>query len=211
MPESRSAPRRTRYHHGRLREAMVEAATLLAHEVGPHQVTVSEAARRAGVSSGAPFRHFPDRTALMTAVAEEAMRRFKVEVDTALAAARDDPPLEQLRALGVAFLHWATRSPSHFKVISDRALIDFEGSEVLVGLNAEIQGQMEAILLAARAAGQIQDGPLADLQLGARAMVYGLARMAVDGQLPQWGVGAEEVEMRLTTALDQYVEGLARV
>jgi AcrR family transcriptional regulator len=207
-----SAPPRRRdgYHHGRLREAMVEATVALIEEVGPERVTVREAARRAGVSSGAPFRHFPNKTALMTAVAEEAMRWFQATTERALEDAQGDPPLEQLRALGAAFLDWAIRGPTHFKVISDRALIDFEGSPTLRAINAQIQGRMEAILLAARAAGQLRDGDIADLQLGARAMVYGLARMAVDGQLPQWGVDPADAEARLLGALDQYVDGLAK-
>jgi len=189
---------------------MVEATVALIEALGPERVTVREAARRAGVSSGAPFRHFPNKTALMTAVAEEAMLRFQAETERALEDARDDPPLEQLRALGAAFLGWAIRSPTHFKVISDRALIDFEGSASLRTINARIQGRMEAVLRAAQAANQLKDGDIQDLVLGARAMVYGLARMAVDGQLPQWGVGPEDVEARLLGALDQYVEGLAR-
>jgi AcrR family transcriptional regulator len=123
-----SAARRDGYHHGRLREAMVEATVALIEELGPERVTVREAARRAGVSSGAPFRHFPNKTALMTAVAEEAMRRFQAEVARALAGARSETPFGRLRALGLAFLHWAIRNPTHFKVISDRSLIEFEGS-----------------------------------------------------------------------------------
>jgi AcrR family transcriptional regulator len=203
------APARPRYHHGRLREAMIEATIALIEEAGPEHVTVREAARRAGVSSGAPFRHFPSRTALMTAVAEEAMRRFLVEIAAALAEAGVAPPLQKLRGLGVAFLHWAMRNPTHFRIISDRSLIAFEGSERLRQANAGIQALMADLLRAARDAGELRDGDLGDLMLSARAQVYGLARMAVDGQLPQWGVGAAEVEARLLAAMDHYLAGLA--
>jgi AcrR family transcriptional regulator len=202
--------RRARYHHGRLRAAMIEATVALIEEVGPSQVTVREAARRAGVSSGAPFRHFPSRTALMTAVAEEAMRRFLAEIAAALAEAGDAAPLVRFRALGVAFLRWAVRNPTHFRVISDRSLIDFEGSIVLREANAALQGAMTALLTSAREAGELIDGDLPDLMLSARAQVYGLARMASDGQLPQWGVAADAAEARLTAAMDLYVQGLQR-
>ena len=203
--------RRARYHHGRLREAMIEAAVALVEEVGPEQVTVREAARRAGVSSGAPFRHFPSRTALMTAVAEEAMRRFLAEIAAALAEAGEAPPLVRFRALGVAFLRWAARNPTHFRVISDRSLIDFEGSGVLREANAALQSAMAALLTSAREAGELIDGDLADLMLSARAQVYGLARMACDGQLPQWGVTPAETETRLMAAMDLYVAGLGKL
>ena len=70
-------PRRDRhgYHHGDLRRVLVAEALQLAAEGGLDAVNIREAARRAGVSPGAPFRHFADRQALLTAVAEEAQRR----------------------------------------------------------------------------------------------------------------------------------------
>ncbi len=73
------------YHHGDLRRVLIEAALQLAGEGGAAAVSVREAARRAGVSPGAPFRHFPSRDALMTAVAGEAQQRFRAEISAALA------------------------------------------------------------------------------------------------------------------------------
>ncbi len=61
------------YHHGNLREALVEAALVLIAEGGPASFTIAEAARRAGVSPGAPYRHFRDAEALL---AEVALRGF---------------------------------------------------------------------------------------------------------------------------------------
>src|SRR5713226_4202940 len=75
------------YHHGDLKRVLVDAALRLAEEGGAEGVSVREAARRAGVSPGAPFRHFPNRVALLTAVAEEAQRRFRAEIDAALSEA----------------------------------------------------------------------------------------------------------------------------
>jgi AcrR family transcriptional regulator len=62
------------YHHGNLREALVEAALALIGETGPAGLTIAEAARRAGVSPGAPYRHFRDAEALL---AEVALRGFE--------------------------------------------------------------------------------------------------------------------------------------
>src|SRR5260221_12179552 len=71
------APGPKPYHHGDLRRVLIDAALQLVGEGGADAVSVREAARRAGVSPGAPFRHFPSRDALMNAVAEEAQRRFR--------------------------------------------------------------------------------------------------------------------------------------
>src|SRR4051812_19393848 len=106
------------YHHGDLRRVLVEAALRLAAEGSPDDISVREAARRAGVSPGAPFRHFASRDALMTAVAEEAQRRFHAEIAAALAEVPSDDPLQQFRQLGRAYLRWALHNPAHFEIIS---------------------------------------------------------------------------------------------
>src|SRR5450631_2667654 len=105
------------YHHGDLKRVLIDAALQLVNEGGAEAVSVREAARRAGVSPGAPFRHFPSRDALMMAVAEEAQRRFRAEIDVALAAAPAHDPLARFRCFGLAYLRWAMRNPAHFEII----------------------------------------------------------------------------------------------
>src|SRR5258708_19639499 len=105
-------------HHGDLKRVLMDAALRLVEEGGIEAVNVREAARRAGVSPGAPFRHFESRDALLTAVAEEAQRRFRVEIEAALAAAPAGDPLARFRCIGLAYLRWAVRNPAHFEIIS---------------------------------------------------------------------------------------------
>src|SRR3954466_14564791 len=114
------APAPKPYHHGDLRRVLIDAALQLVGEGGPDAVSVREAARRAGVSPGAPFRHFPSRDALMNAVAEEAQRRFRAEIEAALAAAPAGGPLGRFRCLGLAYLRWAMKNPTHSEIISTR-------------------------------------------------------------------------------------------
>lgn len=210
-PPSRrgSAPATPRpYHHGNLRQALVDAALAIARDSGLEAVTVREAGKRAGVSSGAPFRHFPSKMALMTAVAEEAMQRFRDEIAAELERAAGLPALERFRALGTAYLHWVIRNPTHFEVISVRRLIDFEGSELLVRLNDEIRGIMLALLTEAHGDGALRGDNVERLALQARAFVYGLVRMWVDGQFAQWG-GEAQAEALMQQSLDDYVALLA--
>jgi AcrR family transcriptional regulator len=201
------APRQ-RYHHGRLREALIEATLQLLEEGGPERVTVREAGKRAGVSSGAPFRHFPTRTALLTAVAEQAMGRFRAEIDRALDQADADDPLARFRAVGTAYLRWAFANPTHFRVISDRSLIDLEGSEIFRRHNAEIRGLMDELLSEATQRGMMRPLDMTLVPLAVRALVYGLARMHVDGHLAQWSVAPDEAERRLQAALDLVIGSL---
>lgn len=198
------------YHHGRLREAMIEATIGLIEESGPENVTMREAARRAGVSSAAPFRHFPNKTALMTAVAEEAMRRLRAEIDRTLAAVADQDPLVRLSALGKAYLVWVVRNPTHFKVMSDRRIIDFEGSEPLMSGTRAIQIEMEKALQDAADQGLLRTDDLTGVRLDSRAITYGVARMYVDGQLRQWNVEDGDAEKVMADVLRRFIHAIAR-
>jgi AcrR family transcriptional regulator len=188
---------RAGYHHGRLREAMVEAAVALIEEVGPYAVTVREVARRAGVSPGAPFRHFPTRMALLTAVAEEAMQRFQAEIAGALGPVAGADVRTRMTTVARAYLTWAIRNPTHFKVISNRDLIDYAGSSTLMGINAQTHALLHALFSEAAAAGLLRSDDVDAQVLLARGAVYGLARMAADGHLAPAADPLSQVEPAL--------------
>ena len=196
------------YHHGDLRRALVDAALHLAAEGA--EVSVREAARRAGVSPGAPFRHFPSRDALMTAVAVEAQRRFRSEIELALAAAPPDDPLAQVRSLGLGYLRWAMKNPAHFEIISTGKYFDHDAAGELSKDNAEIIAMMARLLGEAAARGKLRQGDLKRTRIAARALVYGFARMLIDGHFPRWGVADDEVEPMAEGILDLFIDGIAK-
>lgn len=200
-------PARRGYHHGRLREAMVEAAVALIEEVGPYAITVREVARRAGVSPGAPFRHFPNRTALLTAVAEDAMRRFQAKIAAAMATVDGADVQTRMRTVGLAYLAWAVRNPTHFKVISNRDLIDYAGSSTLMGINAQTHALLDGLFREAQAGGHLRGDDIGGYVLASRALVYGLARMAADGHLPPAQAGEDSLQS-LATALELFLAGV---
>src|SRR5713101_8147875 len=90
------------YHHGNLREALLEAAIRLIAEVGPTAFTLREVARRAGVSHNAPYRHFRDRDDLMAAVAAQGFRELKRAM---LDASKPQlTALDRLKRSGLAYI-----------------------------------------------------------------------------------------------------------
>ena len=112
---------RRSYHHGNLREALVDAALDLIAEKGPAGFTFAEAARQAGVSAAAPYRHFRDRDALMADVARRGFERF----EKALAAAWDEgrPTLRQaFERIGRAYLAFARNEPAYFSAMFESGL-----------------------------------------------------------------------------------------
>jgi AcrR family transcriptional regulator len=113
MRFSDPSQRRDSYHHGHLREALMEAALRLIAERGPAGFTFAEAARAAGVSAAAPYRHFRDRNALIAEIARLGFERFTAELETAWADGRPDP-LTAMENCGMAYLRFARREPAAY-------------------------------------------------------------------------------------------------
>ena len=146
----------------------------------------------------------------MTAVAEEAQRRFRAEIDATLAEAPADDPLQRFRKYGLAYLHWAMKNPAHFEIISSGRHFDHDGSEALSRDNAELIALTGRLLSDAFARGQLRISDLKQVQIAARALVYGFARMKIDGHFPRWGVAESEVERTAEAVLDLFIEGIAK-
>jgi AcrR family transcriptional regulator len=110
----RSSPRG--YHHGNLKEALVRAALELIAEKGPAGFTFADAARWAGVSPAAPYRHYRDRDALLADVAQRGFEAFAA----ALVKAWDDGRPSVLAAfdrLGKTYLDFAKREPAYYSAM----------------------------------------------------------------------------------------------
>lgn len=194
------------YHHGNLRQAFLDATLDLAAETGLDQVSLREVARRVGVSSGAPFRHFKDRRALMTAIAEEATRQLRIRVERDQQSAQGDA-LDRLKVLGRSFLEWALHHPTQFRLVSSRHLFDFDASPSLAQHFGAVRSMTLSLVTQAQQAGQLPVSvPCEQLGMALRASAYGLARMAVDGQLPQWGVPVSTEAQAAHSCLDLIVE-----
>lgn len=101
------------YHHGNLREALIDAALALVADKGPAAFTIAEAARLAGVSPAAPYRHFRDAEALMAEVALRGFERFAATLATAWNDGRPDP-LRAFEAVGRAYLAFARDEPAYY-------------------------------------------------------------------------------------------------
>jgi AcrR family transcriptional regulator len=105
--------RRESYHHGNLREVLIEAALALIAERGPAGFAFAEVARAAGVSPAAPYRHFRDRNALVAEIARQGFERFTADLERAWSGGRPDP-VAALENCGRAYLAFARRDPAAY-------------------------------------------------------------------------------------------------
>jgi len=169
------------YHHGNLREALLESAIRLIAEVGPTAFTLREVARRAGVSHNAPYRHFCDRDDLMAAVAAQGFGELTRAMIEAAAAKSD--PLERLKYAGLGYVTFALRRPEHFTVMFD-APVSKRKHPDSAAAGAEAFGTLQGFVKSCQDVGQLVSGDLREMSLLAWTMVHGIAKLAITGRLP---------------------------
>lgn len=177
---------RNRYHHGDLRAALLAAARRLVAEHGPDGFTMARAAREAGVSSGAPYRHFPDRAALMTALAQQGDEELRRRM--AAATAHIEDPLEAFRQQGIVYTRFAVEEPGWFRVMSMPEYITVSNDD------PEIQAFWAPFAQFIQA--HDPDAPLPPHHplmavFAGRALVHGLASLLVQGSLEPFGISRD--------------------
>lgn len=192
---------RGRYHHGDLRGALLAAALAVVRAEGIDQVKLSALATKLKVSSGAPFRHFATREALLVALAEDCAARMVTAMDVAAAACTD--PLEAHRARGVAYVRFVVEEPAALPLLSRPEIL--AASAVLQAQTAQQAAIMEPILgLSSRGTVSPELAKRAAGLLAAQCLTFGLAHMVRAGLLGDVSpADAERLAHELTGVLGE--------
>ena len=167
---------RKSYHHGNLREALLESAFGLVDSEGVEALSMRALARETGVSSAAPFRHFADKQLLLQAVAEKASINLQQKLDE---ATRDgDDALTQFRAMTVAYVRFAAEHPNLFRLVQSTSSVS---GAFLGEVSDERRLKLIALIYEGQNAGLIPEADPELIALSSEALTHGLARMIVDG------------------------------
>ena len=192
-----------KYHHGELKNALVEGTMEMAGSGGSTAVTLRAAARRAGVSHAAVYRHFENRLDLLAAAAAEAMNRLARALENAADSVDSDE--ERVQAIARAYLAWAARDPGAFRLAFCQELWDKtpypdlraasdRASRPVLDATSEISATPEA---ARRTAVSVW------------AHAHGMTELFLERQLTQGDLRLPEDS--ITAAADLLAEGVAQL
>ncbi|MDB4977265.1 MAG: TetR/AcrR family transcriptional regulator [Myxococcaceae bacterium] len=181
--EVRMVKKGDQYHHPDLREAMIRVAQELLETEGPSSWTVRAAARIAGVSSGAPYRHFADKDTLLAAVAARGFEDLRTEIASSLERATPDP-YGRFVALGEAYMSFAAARPGRYQIMFGRDILNRDlhpelcaaADRAFAALLEEVERAQSAKLLRA-------DGSARALASGLWSVVHGLSDLLLTGRL----------------------------
>ena len=194
--------KREKYHHGNLRSALIDAALELVSSEGAKRLSLRAVARRAGVSTAAPYRHFASRNALLAAVAEEGFRTLSAEIRGRASRASD--PLARLRESGVAYVLFATANPAHYRVMFNPEAVEAGDEPSYREAAAESLGLLLEAIQDCQAANVVRDDDPFRLALVAWSGMHGLASLVATRQVTVLGLGdpgVEEMARYVATAL----------
>ena len=172
--------RKQAYHHGDLRTALIEAGQRLLAERAADDLSLREVARAVGVSATAVYRHFPDKGALMHALALAGLSRLAAAQRAAAQAAGGGPA--GFSATGRAYVRFALENPALFRLI-----FSSPAPPGLLAGRLDDTGEAIAFLRANAAAAAPQGADALQVQaiaLGAWSAAHGLAMLMLDGQVP---------------------------
>ncbi len=197
---------RTGYHHGNLKEALLDAARRLIVEKGPDGFTLAEAARLAGVSPAAPYRHFKDRAEILGALAVAGFEDFSSALDEAWQNGRPDAVTAFTR-VGRAYLEFARKDPGAYKAMFEPgiSLKNTSGLRTARGRAFDVLRTSSAALLEGSSAKKLPPVDLMSIHIW--SMTHGVATLFAEGSLARGRVpiSAEDV---LESGVLVYLRGL---
>ncbi len=171
---------RENYHHGNLREALIESALGLIAKAGPNGFTLAEVARAVGVSGAAPYRHFRDRNALIGEIARQGFDRFAEQ----LFAAWDDGkpnPVGAIEAVARAYLGFARREPAFYAAMFEPGFSLDEDAALLASSERAFGVLRLAADAATRAMPAQSRPPALMVALHIWSMAHGVASLFIEG------------------------------
>ncbi|MBU0916634.1 MAG: TetR/AcrR family transcriptional regulator [Gammaproteobacteria bacterium] len=189
------------YHHGDLRNALIEAGLSALASQDASELSLRALARYLGVSANAVYRHFADKEALLSALAAEGFRRFARAQAEARAKSEQDP-----LATGMGYVHFAQQHPALFRLMFGSFTRSHEDAE-LQEAAIDAFGQL---LQDSRAPGQTGDIDEATMMLAiARwSLVHGLSHLLLEGQLGLFGAQGNQHDALIAAVLQASVGGM---
>ena len=183
-PVAATAPQRKRrnaYHHGNLRQALVDQAVRTIRTDGVDALTLRDVGAHLRVSRTALYRHFADKQALLVAVATEGFRAFRKELSDAWEEAGRGR--EGFLAQGRAYIRFAMENPSHYRVMFGGYVATGDcGADLAAESEAGFRVLVDALIELQQAGLVRRDSPL-ELAVFVWGAVHGAAMLAIGGQV----------------------------
>jgi AcrR family transcriptional regulator len=197
------------YHHGDLREALLEEGTRWVRRRGHPTISVREVARQVGVSHTAAFHHFESREALLAAVAEAGFRAMTAALERA--ATRAGTPIEQLGSIGSEYVAHATKHGRMYRLMFSAEVSRRNAYPELRAAADAMFALLIASVRECQQAGLVREGAAEEHGLFAWSAVHGLASLALERQVLHPELAERSLSDLTAVLLTDVYTGIQRV
>jgi AcrR family transcriptional regulator len=171
------------YHHGDLKNALIQAGVEILAEDGVSGLSLRKVALKAGVSHSAPYAHFVDKQALIAAISTEGFRQLYERV-SGVTEKYKSQPAQQLIEVAWAYVQFALDDPDRFKVMFSAVLEKEKQYPEFVAESQRNFQLVKMIVEANQASSQLRSGPTELVALSAWGIVHGFVMLLLEGQIP---------------------------
>ena len=194
------------YHHGDLKNALIQAGIDILAEEGVGGLSLRKAARKAGVSHAAPYAHFDDKQTLIAAIAADGHNKINQRLEAVVARYPADP-LRQFMGAVWAYVQFGLEAPAHYKITFSGAILDEHVHPEFMECSQRNMQMLKRIVERCRTAGVLDAAdPDAELQaMGLWGLIHGLVSLLIQGQLPSRLLQRSAPEDLVLAALRQVV------
>jgi len=206
------------YHHGDLRQALIDAACTQIENEGTEKLSLRALARDAGVSPTAPYRHFPTKNCLLAAIAAEGFIELREQLEDDISNIHGDC-LDRLAACGHTYVNYAVENPTKFNLMFGDVLADFTPYDGLQQTANETFNKFMGQVKAAQDAGLIADAPFDEIAAYVWSSMHGIASLIINkgtkiglkGEIPSSIIAVRYMRDNLDVLIQRVIKGLIEV
>ena len=193
---------RKNYHHGDLKNALIQAGIDILAKEGVGGLSLRKAARKAGVSHAAPYAHFADKQALIAAISTEGHKVIYEKILEVLEKHPDDP-LRQLVEIAWAYVEFGIQQPDHFRITFSGAVEKERDYPALVEMTVKNFALVRQLVARCQAAGILEAGDPDLVAVGVWGLVHGFVSLIQEGQVSHTVLSQHSLREMLLLTLSQ--------
>jgi AcrR family transcriptional regulator len=206
MVTEESQPERKAYHHGDLKNALIQAGRELLERTGSEEFDLRTLSRTVGVSHAAPYRHFADKRALIYSIVEEGFKELAEALEKALASTVQKTE-DRLQAVAVAYVRFARQNPALMREMFADWVAEDEASSVYQAGKAVFR-MYSGIIRSGQEKGEVTDDDTDEVAGVFLSQIHGLAMLVIDGQTRHYAKEEAGIDQMVAFGIRTLYHGL---
>ena len=193
-----------KYHHGDLKNALIQAGVEILAKEGVGGLSLRKVAQRAGVSHSAPYAHFPDKQSLIAAISTEGLNQLYAELEAAISSHSKNPKKQLIEGVQ-AYVHFAMENLDTFKIMFSGVLEKEKDYSSFVDISSKTFKLVVEVVQACQNAGVLPAAPADLMAVSVWGQVHGIVSLALEGQISHSVLDHHAIQDLVSFAVEQMI------